>query len=62
LAAPNPASPKPATITAVAAAKRAESFISPCYQCKLCIKITEAERKLWLAFDGSEIRAEHRNT
>jgi hypothetical protein len=44
---PNPANPKPAAITAVAAAKRAYSFISPCYQGKLCIKTKEAERKLY---------------
>jgi hypothetical protein len=46
LAAPNPTNPKPAASTAVAAAKRAKSFIPPCYQGKLCIKITEAEKKL----------------
>jgi hypothetical protein len=41
---PNPTNPKPAAITAFAAEKRAESFISPCYPHKLWTKIKEAEK------------------
>jgi hypothetical protein len=44
---PNPTNPKPAAITAIAAEKRAESFISHCYSRKLWIKIKEAA-KSWV--------------
>jgi hypothetical protein len=60
---PNPTNPKAAAITAVAAAKRAYSFISPCYQGKLCIKTEEAKRKLYAQrLAAAKVRAVHQNT
>jgi hypothetical protein len=59
----NPTNPNPAAITAVAAAKRAYSFISPCYQRKLCIKTKEAGRKLYAQrFIATKIHAGQRIT
>jgi hypothetical protein len=59
---PNPTNPKPAASTAIAAEKRAESFISPCYSRKLWIKIKEAEKKLGArAFDDRKSLAGQQN-
>jgi hypothetical protein len=52
---PNPTNPKPAAITAIAAEKRAESYISHCYSRKLWIKIKEAAKELGAQpFDGRQ--------